>query len=226
MPRPSRERRRLAAQALKHGADVVVAAVALLVVSPVMIGCAVTIRIIDGGPVLFLQDRAGRGGRTFKLVKFRSMRPVAHGEDQWTSDATRLTAVGGVMRRYSLDELPQLFNVLAGDMSLVGPRPLLPEYLPLYPERYRVRHNVRPGVTGLAQVSGRRRLAFSARLELDREYVENWSLALDTRILIETLAEVFRDGPDATQSLADIDDLGFMARIAGLEGDMTCSQGS
>lgn len=147
---------------------------------------ALAIRLTMGRPILFRQVRPGLGGEPFTLVKFRTMR------DGPADDAARITRLGQLLRSTSLDELPELWNVLRGEMSLVGPRPLLMEYLDKYTERQALRHSVRPGITGLAQVSGRNELSWDEQLKLDVEYVENWSLLLDLRILARTLAAVVR----------------------------------
>jgi lipopolysaccharide/colanic/teichoic acid biosynthesis glycosyltransferase/glycosyltransferase involved in cell wall biosynthesis len=162
------------------------AAAVLLALSPVMGAAALAIALVDGGPVLFEQERPGRFGKLFRAVKFRTMRA---GEG---SDEQRLTRLGAFLRRTSLDELPQLWNVLRGDLSLVGPRPLLPRYLPRYSLTQARRHLVKPGLTGWAQVNGRNALSWPARLSLDVWYVENWSLWLDARILWRSLSTVLR----------------------------------
>ncbi|MCK6210907.1 sugar transferase [Georgenia sp. EYE_87] len=172
----------------KRAIDVGVAAVALAAAAPVMAVVAVLVRRDLGSPVLFRQDRPGRDGEIFTLVKFRSMRDAAGGPED--DDAARLTPFGEALRATSLDELPTLWNVLRGDMSLVGPRPLRTHYLPLYSPRQARRHEVRPGITGLAQVSGRNALDWGERLELDVRYVETRSLLLDLRILARTVAVV------------------------------------
>ncbi|MFP3906428.1 MAG: sugar transferase [Acidimicrobiales bacterium] len=173
----------------KRAIDVGGAMLGLLVLWPVMVAVAIAIRVTMGRPVLFRQERAGRHGAPFQLLKFRTMR---EGDG---IDAERLTQVGRVLRSTSLDELPQLWNVLRGDMSLVGPRPLYVRYIPLYDERQRRRLEVRPGITGLAQVEGRNALDWSERLELDVRYVETRSLLLDLHIMVRTItAVVRRDG--------------------------------
>lgn len=197
---------------VKHALDLVAAAFILAVCSPLILVLALLIRVTMGSPVFFRQIRPGLLERPFTLIKFRTMRPARVGDsDPWfRSDSVRLTRLGRVLRKLSLDELPQLFNVLRGDMSLVGPRPLLMEYLPKYTEEQRQRHLVRPGITGLAAVYGRQNLTFSRRFVLDVEYVRNWSLLLDLRILLRTVANVFtgRD-VDLEQSIDDVDDLGL-----------------
>ena len=195
--------------ALKRALDVAVSSIGLIVLQPVMIPIAVAIRLKMGPPFLFRQSRTGRDERTFMLYKFRTMRYPKMGEEFFGSDAARVTRLGGILRSTSLDELPTLWNVLKGDMSMVGPRPLLPEYLPLYTEAERRRHSVRPGITGLAQVSGRQDLTFRQRFALDIEYVERQSLLLDLRILVKTIATVFLlRGADKVRPLSEYDDIG------------------
>jgi len=169
---------------MKRAFDVVVSATLLLVLAPVLLVVALVILVFEGAPVLFRQERPGLHGRTFTLYKFRTMRV---GE---AADEERLTALGRALRRSSLDELPQLVNVLRGEMSLVGPRPLLMEYLPLYSARQARRHDVMPGITGWAQVNGRNATSWPERLELDVWYVENRGFALDLRILALTVVRV------------------------------------
>ncbi|PFG39104.1 lipopolysaccharide/colanic/teichoic acid biosynthesis glycosyltransferase [Georgenia soli] len=171
--------------------DVVLASVALVVTAPVVGVVALLVRHELGRPVLFRQLRAGRDGVPFVLVKFRSMRERTGAVDH-DDDRERLTPFGAKLRASSLDELPTLWNVLRGDMSLVGPRPLHVYYMPLYTPRQARRLEVRPGITGLAQVSGRNALNWEERLELDVRYVETRSLALDLRVLARTVAVVLR----------------------------------
>ncbi|MEO6318524.1 MAG: sugar transferase [Acidimicrobiales bacterium] len=171
---------------LKRCLDVVLAAGALLILAVPMAVVAVAVRVTMGAPVLFRHVRPGRHGELFELVKFRTMRRGSG------SDAERLTRLGRFLRSTSIDELPELWNILRGDMSLVGPRPLLVGYLDLYSPRQARRHEVRPGLTGLAQVEGRNLVAWDDRLELDVRYVETRSLALDLRILGRTFGAVMR----------------------------------
>ena len=174
--------------------DVFVSAFVLAVFAPVMLVIALVVGVDLGRPVVFAQPRPGLHGRIFTMYKFRSMRApnVARG---LVSDEQRLTKVGKALRASSLDELPTLWNVLRGDMSLVGPRPLLVEYLPLYTREQARRHEVRPGVTGLAQVSGRNAVTWEDKFRKDVEYVDTRSLAGDLRILVTTVATVLaRDG--------------------------------
>lgn len=167
--------------------DVIGAVTGLVVLSPVMLILWIVVRIGLGSPVLFRHQRPGRGGAPFVLVKFRTMRASP---DAGSSDADRLTRLGRLLRSTSLDELPELWNVLRGDMSLVGPRPLLLEYLPLYSPEQARRHEVRPGITGWAQVHGRNAVDWPERLALDVWYVDHHSLGVDLRILWRTIAQV------------------------------------
>jgi lipopolysaccharide/colanic/teichoic acid biosynthesis glycosyltransferase len=176
---------------LKRCLDVAVALPALILSSPVQLAAAVAVRVTMGNPVLFRQRRPGLHGEPFELRKFRSMREEDPSR-QDSSDASRMTPVGNFLRSTSIDELPSLWNVVRGDMSLVGPRPLRMEYLEHYSARQARRHEVKPGLTGLAQVSGRNGLTWEERFELDVEYVENRSLRLDLQILLRTVAVVLR----------------------------------
>ncbi|MGV2982238.1 sugar transferase [Microbacterium sp. AGC85] len=183
--------------AVKRVLDLVVSAFALVILSPVIVATALVVRMKLGAPVLFTQPRPGRGGRIFRLYKFRSMRSI-DATRGWVSDEQRLTPFGSILRSTSLDELPSLWNVFRGDMSFVGPRPLLVEYLTRYSPEQARRHEVRPGITGLAQVSGRNTVDWEKRFELDVAYVDNRSLGLDARILARTLRSVVvREGISA-----------------------------
>jgi lipopolysaccharide/colanic/teichoic acid biosynthesis glycosyltransferase len=177
---------------LKRCMDLLAAGVGLLCLAPVMAVTALVIRATMGGPVLFRQVRPGRGGRPFELVKFRTMLEATDAEGHPLPDEQRLTRVGRLLRAASLDELPQLWNVLRGDMSLVGPRPLLVEYLPRYSAEQARRHDVLPGITGWAQVNGRNALGWPERFRLDVWYVDHWSIALDVKILLLTLLRVLQ----------------------------------
>jgi sugar transferase EpsL len=172
--------------AAKRALDVATAALALLLASPLLAATALLVRWKMGPPVLLGQVRAGLDGEPFRLWKFRTMTDARDDEGRLLPDAARITPLGQALRRSSLDELPQLFNVLRGEMSLVGPRPLLMRYLPRYDARQRRRLLVKPGITGLAQVSGRNTLSWNSRLELDVRYVETRSVWLDLRILART----------------------------------------
>jgi lipopolysaccharide/colanic/teichoic acid biosynthesis glycosyltransferase len=170
--------------------DILVASSALILLLPIMLLVAAMIRMKLGGPVLFVQERPGRGGRIFKLVKFRTMLDRNDASGRPLADADRLTPFGRRLRSTSLDELPELWNVLRGDMSLVGPRPLLVQYLPLYTPYQMRRHELRPGITGWAQVNGRNALTWPERFAMDVWYVDNWSLALDLKIIARTVTSV------------------------------------
>lgn len=170
----------------------------MLLLSPVILGLCLLVRHRLGSPVFFSQVRPGRGGKPFRMYKFRSMTDAVGPDGRPLPDAERLPSFGRWLRATSLDELPELWNVLKGDMSIVGPRPLLMQYLPLYNERQHRRHEVRPGITGWAQVNGRNAVDWSQRLEQDVWYVENQSLALDVRIFLLTFRKVVqREGISA-----------------------------
>lgn len=181
--------------AVKRALDVVASAMLLVVLSPLLLVTALLVRVMLGSPVIFSQERPGKGGRIFTLYKFRSMRDAPEGisgADAVASDAARLTRFGSLLRTSSLDELPELVNVLRGDMSVVGPRPLLPEYLDRYNSEQARRHEVRPGVTGWAQVNGRNEVPWDERFKMDVWYVDHRSFLLDLRILGMTVATIFR----------------------------------
>jgi lipopolysaccharide/colanic/teichoic acid biosynthesis glycosyltransferase len=174
----------------KRAVDLVLALGGAILSAPLMVVLAAAILALDGRPVLFRQPRPGRDGRVFTLLKFRTMR-VQKLESPQADDA-RLTSLGTVLRALSLDELPTLLNVIGGDMSLVGPRPLLVEYLSRYTSEQARRHTVRPGITGWAQVNGRNAISWEQKFSLDVWYVDNASLALDLRILLSTVGKVLR----------------------------------
>lgn len=173
---------------LKRGFDIVMSLGALIALAPVLAVVALLVRVKLGSPVLFRQERIGFRGRRFRIAKFRTMLHPAPGRED---DASRLTPFGRKLRATSLDELPELWNVLTGSMSLVGPRPLLVEYLELYSPRQARRHEVRPGLTGYAQVNGRNAVDWERRLEMDVWYVENRSFWLDCRIILQTIGVAF-----------------------------------
>lgn len=183
---------------IKRLLDIFGAAIGLIVFSPVLILIAQMIRREMGSPVLFRQARPGRGGKPFQMIKFRTMRDAIDADGRPLPDAERLTKLGRFLRSSSLDELPELWNVLKGDMSLVGPRPLLMEYLPLYSPEQARRHELRPGVTGWAQVNGRNAISWEEKFALDVWYVDNRSLWLDLKIIWFTIRKVIkRDGISA-----------------------------
>jgi lipopolysaccharide/colanic/teichoic acid biosynthesis glycosyltransferase len=177
---------------LKRTIDLLGACIGLVVLAPLLTALAVLVYLTQGRPVLFVQERPGLNGRPFRLMKFRTMRLANADEVLWQSDQDRLTPFGRWLRSTSLDELPELWNVVRGEMSLVGPRPLLTEYLPLYTQEQAKRHSVRPGITGWAQINGRNAISWEHKFELDVWYVENISLWLDFRILAKTLWYVIR----------------------------------
>ena len=176
----------------KRALDIFLSAVCLTAALPVIAATALVVRATLGSPVIFRQQRPGLNGRPFVLYKFRSMTGAEARDVQSLPDEARLTRVGRWLRKLSLDELPQLWNVLLGDMSLVGPRPLLMEYLPLYGARQARRHEVRPGITGWAQVNGRNALTWEEKFELDVWYVEHVSFRMDMKILALTLLRLVR----------------------------------
>jgi sugar transferase EpsL len=176
---------------MKRVFDFVVAAAAVIFLSPVIATVALLVRIKLGKPVLFRHVRPGLHGQPFTLLKFRTMIDVVDSDGSSLPDAQRLTAFGQLLRRWSLDELPELYNVLRGDMSLVGPRPLLMEYLPLYSAEQARRHDVRPGLTGWAQVNGRNAISWDQKFAFDLWYVDHASLSLDLKILWLTVKNVF-----------------------------------
>jgi lipopolysaccharide/colanic/teichoic acid biosynthesis glycosyltransferase len=177
---------------VKRALDVLVSALALVILSPLLLVTAALVRWKLGRPVLFRQERPGIHGRPFTLVKFRTMRDAPVDPTDGSADRDRLTPFGAKLRSTSLDELPEIWNVLRGDMSLVGPRPLLTHYLPLYSERQARRHEVKPGITGWAQINGRNNSPWADRLEMDVWYVENRSFLLDLKILVKTIPSALR----------------------------------
>jgi len=183
---------RTGAVVAKRSFDLAGAIAALVILAPVLLMVAALVRIFLGSPILFRQSRPGWHGKLFTCLKFRTMTDARDAEGRLLPDADRITAFGKLLRRSSIDELPELINVIQGEMSLVGPRPLLPQYLKRYtPEQMR-RHEVKPGITGWAQVNGRNNLEWGQKFALDLWYVDNWSLGLDFRILARTAWQVFR----------------------------------
>jgi sugar transferase EpsL len=177
---------------IKRLFDLLIASAALLALSPLIIGVSVVIFYKMGKPIFFRQKRPGLDGIPFELIKFRTMTDARDKNGNLLPDADRQTPLGRFLRATSLDELPGLWSVLKGDMSLVGPRPLLVEYLALYtPEQYR-RHSVKPGITGLAQISGRNAISWEEKFRFDLQYIDNWSFWLDLKILVMTFFKVVR----------------------------------
>lgn len=183
---------------IKRLLDMVVALTALILLSPVLLVVAYKVRKNLGSPVLFCQTRPGLHDQPFEMIKFRTMKDAIDKDDNPLPDSERLTDFGKKLRATSLDELPELWNVLKGDMSLVGPRPLLMEYLPLYSAEQAKRHNVRPGITGYAQINGRNAISWEEKFKLDTWYVEHQSFWLDIKILLQTVKKVIiKDGISA-----------------------------
>ena len=183
---------------IKRTFDILTSFFVLLTLSPVIFVVAFSIRLKLGSPILFTQDRPGLNGKVFKMMKFRSMLDGKDKQGNLLPDDERMTPFGSFLRSTSLDELPGLFNVLKGDMSLVGPRPLLVQYLPLYSTEQARRHNVRPGITGWAQVNGRNAISWDQKFKFDVWYVDNQSFLLDFKILLLTVKKVFvREGISA-----------------------------
>lgn len=177
---------------MKRLFDFILSLSALITLLPVTVIVAVLVRFKLGSPILFSQERPGLNGKIFKIYKFRSMTSECDKNGILLSDVERLTRFGKLLRSTSLDELPGLWNVLNGDMSLVGPRPLLPEYIPFYTEEEMQRHNVKPGITGLAQISGRNAITWEQKFALDLEYINKKSLFFDMKILLLTVRKVFK----------------------------------
>ncbi|MDE7249330.1 MAG: sugar transferase [Lachnospiraceae bacterium] len=193
---------------VKRLIDVIISGLSLIILSPVLLVLCILVRVKLGSPVLFTQERPGKDEKIFKLYKFRSMTDARDEKGELLSDEVRLTHFGKLLRSTSLDELPELFNILKGDMSLIGPRPLLVRYLPYYTEEERHRHDVRPGLTGLAQVNGRNALGWEERFSYDLQYVNNLSLGMDIKVLGMTVEKVLkRSGTlsGAEQTVADFD---------------------
>lgn len=177
---------------LKRILDFLAAFFGLLVLSPIFLVVTIGLFFANNGKPFFFQKRPGKDERIFKIIKFKTMNDKKDSQDNLLPDADRLTTIGAFVRKTSLDEIPQLINVLKGEMSLIGPRPLLPQYLPLYNETQKRRHEVRPGITGWAQVNGRNAISWQKKLELDVEYVENLSLMMDLKVFFATFKKVFR----------------------------------
>ena len=177
---------------VKRLIDIILSLLAIVILSPVLIIVAILVRVKLGSPILFKQARPGKNGKIFYLYKFRTMTDEKDENGNLLPDDIRLTKFGKALRSTSLDELPEFFNILKGDMSFIGPRPLLVKYLPLYSEQQMHRHDVRPGLTGLAQVNGRNALSWQEKFNYDLEYVNNISLGLDIKIFIKTFLVVLK----------------------------------
>lgn len=166
--------------------------IGLIILSPVLIVVAILVRIKLGSPILFIQDRVGKDGKIFKMIKFRTMLNSTNKFGELLEDEKRLTSFGKRLRSTSIDEIPELINVLKGNMSLVGPRPLLVEYIPLYSKQQNRRHEVRPGITGWAQINGRNSIDWESRFNLDVNYVDTHSILMDIKILLLTILKVIK----------------------------------
>ncbi len=177
---------------MKRLVDIVVASIAILLLSPVFIFVAYKVRKHLGSPIFFCQERPGKNGKIFKMIKFRSMKNALDSQGNFLPDEQRITPFGQKLRATTLDEMPQLFNVLKGDMSIVGPRPQMPEFLEYYTADQMRRHEVKPGMTGLAQVSGRNNLSWEEKFNLDVQYVENHNTVLDFKIMLKTVDVMMR----------------------------------
>ena len=177
---------------VKRVLDIIVAFLALIILSPIIILVLIILGITNNGSPFFYQDRPGKNSKIFKIIKFKTMTEAKNKKGHLLSDIERITVVGRIVRKTSLDELPQLINILKGDMSFVGPRPLLAEYLSLYSKEQSKRHNVKPGITGWAQVNGRNLISWEEKFKLDVWYVKNQSFLLDMKILFLTIIKVIK----------------------------------
>lgn len=191
---------------IKRFMDFLIAELSIIIFSPLLIILAILVRVKLGGPVIFKQERPGLNGKVFKLYKFRTMTDAKDENGNLLDDEYRLTSFGKKLRSTSLDELPELYNILKGDMSIVGPRPLLVKYLPLYNDEQKRRHDVRPGLTGLAQVSGRNAITWTEKFNKDIEYVDNVSLGLDISIFFKTIYCVLKKEGINSDSAATMED--------------------
>ena len=178
--------------AIKRLCDIIVALGGIIILSPVLLVCMILIMCKLGSPIFFKQRRIGKNNKEFEMIKFRTMKDSVDKDGNLLPDEERMTKLGMTLRSLSLDELPELINILKGEMSLIGPRPLLVKYLPLYDDKQIKRHDVTPGLTGWAQVNGRNSLSWCEKFELDVWYVENWSLYLDVKIFFLTFYKVFK----------------------------------
>lgn len=205
------------ARGIKRILDFVIALFGMMISSPLLLLLCLLVRCKLGSPVLFTQERPGKGEKIFKLYKFRTMTDERDENGELLPDSRRLTKFGKALRASSLDELPELINILNGDMSLVGPRPLLVSYLPYYTDEERHRHDVRPGITGLAQVNGRSALGWEERFAYDLEYVHHCSFMMDVRIIATTILKVVKRADTLGGEAQDIPDFDDYRRAAGNE---------
>jgi len=182
--------------------DIITAVIVLILVSPILLFAIIGLTIVNSGTPFFVQQRPGKNGRIFSIVKLKTMTDARDQEGNLLPDSDRLTSIGRIIRKTSLDEIPQLFNVLSGHMSLVGPRPLLPSYLDLYTPEQAKRHDVKPGITGWAQVNGRNSITWGKKFELDAWYVEHQSFLVDFKIVLLTVKKVFLSEDINTEGVA------------------------
>lgn len=187
---------------IKRILDLIISSILIILFSPVFISCILLLLLVNQGKVFFIQQRPGKNEKIFSIIKFKTMNDKKDELGNLLPDKLRLTKIGNLVRKLSLDEIPQLLNVLKGDMSLVGPRPLLPEYLPLYNVFQKKRHLVKPGITGWAQVNGRNAISWKEKFKLDIWYVDNLSLILDLKIIFLTISKIFkREGINSATSV-------------------------
>jgi undecaprenyl phosphate N,N'-diacetylbacillosamine 1-phosphate transferase len=200
--RPSLQQGGLYRKYFKRPMDFILSLMAIVVLSPVLIIVGILVRVKLGSPVLFKQKRPGLNEKIFTMYKFRTMTDEKDENGELLPNNIRLTKLGKILRATSLDELPELFNILKGDMSIIGPRPLLIEYLPLYNDKQKQRHDVRPGLSGLAQVNGRNAISWEDKFDYDVEYVENISFLLDVKLIVQTFLKVFkREGVNKSENV-------------------------
>lgn len=177
---------------IKRLIDIIISVSGLIILFPIILLLIILVYFKLGSPVFFVQERVGKNNKVFKMIKFRTMKDIKDKNGEVLSDEERLTSFGKMLRSLSLDELPELINIIKGDMSIVGPRPLLKEYIPLYSDEQIRRHNVLPGLTGWAQINGRNAISWTEKFKLDIWYVENWSLLLDIKIFFLTILKVIK----------------------------------
>jgi lipopolysaccharide/colanic/teichoic acid biosynthesis glycosyltransferase len=196
------------AKFIKRLIDFIMSLTALIMLSPILLLVAILVRVKLGSPIIFKQDRPGLNEKIFTMYKFRTMTDVRNENGELLPDNIRLTKFGKFLRSTSLDELPELWNIVCGDMGIVGPRPLVPEYLPYYTDEERHRHDIRPGLTGLAQIRGRSYLSWEQRFELDNLYVQNCSFILDCKIVISTILQVLKRSSVVNVEEVKVDEIG------------------
>lgn len=205
---------------LKSIMDIILGFIIFILLLPILLLLSFFVFFSMGSPIFFKQERIGKNNKPFIMYKFRTMREPKEGENRLLSDADRVTKVGAFLRKTSLDELPEIINVIKGEMSLVGPRPLLDLHLELFDDQQLRRHDVKPGMTGLAQVMGRQSLSFTQRTDLDVKYVENLSLWLDVKIIVKTILVVLgADGIKTGQKFEEVDDVGLKDLIEKKQKD-------